>query len=76
MIKIERMTEGCIATVNDKQIFVGQLINFTEYEALKVTAGTVTVSIDELEVKDIVAAPAPAPAPASAPAATTKPKAA
>ena len=62
MIKIERMSEGCKATVNGNQIFVGQLFSYSDIETLAVTEGKVMYTVDEAEVKEVeaeVVAPAP-----------------
>jgi hypothetical protein len=56
MIKIERMSEGCKATVNGSQIFVGQLFGYNDIESLVVTEGKVMYTIDEAEVKEVEAA--------------------
>lgn len=55
MIKIETMSEDCIATVNDNRIFVGQLFTYTDIQTLKVTAGKVMYTVDELEIKEVEA---------------------
>lgn len=56
MIKIERMSEGCKATVNGSQIFVGQLFDYNDIESLAVTVGKVMYTVDEAEVKEVEAA--------------------
>ena len=56
MIKIERMSEGCKATVNGNQIFVGQLFNYKDIRTLVVTEGKVTYTVDETEIKEVEAA--------------------
>ena len=60
MIKIEKLSKDArvLVTRNDKtsQVFVGQLISFDDWQSVEVLAGEVTYSIDELEVRTIVAA--------------------
>lgn len=54
MIKIEKLTQGCSANLsNGKEVYPGQLINNNELEGIVVRNGTLTISIDELEIKDI-----------------------
>ena len=55
MIKIERMSEGCKATVNGSQIFVGQLFDYNDIESLAITVGKVMYTVDENEVKEVEA---------------------
>jgi hypothetical protein len=62
MIKIERMSEGCKATVNGNQIFVGQLFTYKDIETLEVLSGVVTYTVDEAEIVDVEAAPVKATA--------------
>jgi hypothetical protein len=62
MIKIERMSEGCKATVNGNQIFVGQLFTYSDIKTLEVLSGVVTYTVDEAEIKEVEAAPVKATA--------------
>ncbi|OHE77774.1 MAG: hypothetical protein A3F67_08015 [Verrucomicrobia bacterium RIFCSPHIGHO2_12_FULL_41_10] len=56
MIKIEVMSDDCIATINSTEvIFVGQLLTVTEFDTLVLTKGSVTYSVDEKEVLTRVA---------------------
>jgi len=55
MIKIESMSEGCKATINGSQIFVGQLFNYKDIKTLVVTVGKVMYTIDENEIKEVEA---------------------
>lgn len=71
MIKIERMSEGCKATINGSQIFVGQLFNYQDIKTLEVTAGKVMYTIDENEIKEVEAAQMKVEVKAPAPAAKT-----
>jgi len=60
MIKIERMSEGCKATVNGNQIFVGQLFTYSDIKTLEVLSGVVTYTVDEAEIKEVEAVAKPA----------------
>ena len=54
MIKIESIKENTTATINNGiPVYTGQLISHEEYSTLKVSGGSVVVSIDELEIVTI-----------------------
>lgn len=54
MIKIESIKENTTATINNGiPVYTGQLISHEEYSTLKVSGGSVVVSIDELDIVTI-----------------------
>lgn len=54
MIKIESIKENTTATINNGiPVYTGQLISHEEYSTLKVSGGSLVVSIDELEIVTI-----------------------
>lgn len=54
MVKIEKVSAGAKATFLrgdvDTPVYTGMLISISEMEALQITGGTITVSIDEGEI--------------------------
>lgn len=54
MIKIESIKENTLATINNGiPVYTGQLISHEEYSTLKVSGGSLVVSVDELEIVTI-----------------------
>lgn len=57
MIKIEKMTPGCKATITrgeqPQPVFVGQLLSRADLETLVVGGGTLMYTIDEQEIVEV-----------------------
>lgn len=61
MVKIEKLSQTCIATINGSMIAVGQLYTLIEFRSMVVQSGSVTVSIDEKEIVTVDAITLPEP---------------
>ena len=59
MVKIEKLTNDAVVTLDERSISLYQLITSDEFKRLKVHHGEVTVSIDENEIVVISAPVAP-----------------
>lgn len=64
MVKIEKLTDDAVVTLDERSISLYQLITSDEFKRLKVQHGEVTVSVDENEIV-IINAPVVEPKPAS-----------
>lgn len=56
MVKIEKLTNDAVVTLDERSISLYQLITSDEFKRLKVQHGEVTVSIDENEIV-VISAP-------------------
>lgn len=63
MVKIEKLSETCIAKINNNMISEGQLFTSDEFNSMKVESGSVTVSIDEKDLITVDAIQLPDPDP-------------
>lgn len=54
MVKVEALLNGCKATIirhgNSMPVYLGMLMTREELETLKVLSGSITYSVDEIEV--------------------------
>ena len=55
MIKIEKMSDGCVAKINGNPILLYQLYTHEEFKTLEHTDGTFDYTIYDREIKTVVA---------------------